>query len=883
MQIIGNCKPVALLIVVVMWCIAFTSAQPGFLSIDCGGLLNRTDPETNITWVTDDNYIRGSGIRENINNATSPFYLQSARVFPYPTNKSCFEIPLTPNIPHLLRLWFNAGNFNGLQQIPRFDLSYETTDMLSMGQVRFEQMPAWGERVLVSSGNVVYVCLIRKSDEDNLFISAIELRTLEKGMYDVVKPGQWLRLLLRTDAGANSASRYPNDRFDRQWNSSSTGGAENVQVKYSISIDNAKNLPPNPVMQTALVSNSDIMSFSLPQYRTPERIKSFVLFLYFAEIETYNASEPRIFHLSMNNVTRVHNITLQGDFSARELELESETPDNYFALQKNSFSTRGPTINAFEYYILLLTHTLTFPADAQALATLKQRFNIKDWVSDPCFVVAWDGIQCMNISSTVRVAEIDLSRRNLTGTIPPSLGQMTELVQISFDGNNLSGAFPNLSSLTKLERLYLQNNNLSGTIPDWLSELENLKELDIANNNFSGVIPQRLLDKQHSLKINYSGNYYLCMRKGECIPSSSGGYKLKVILGVVVSGFGIIGLAILIGALIYRKKIFKRRNPNKIPNYSEVLVPSISKSRAFSLDEIKIATEDFSHNIGQGGFGFVFWGKLRDEKQIAVKVLSFFSKEGVAQFLNEIDLLSRVHHKNLVALLGYCNESRDLMLIYEYMPGSSLNHRLYDRNHLVYPKLEWKIRLKIALDAAQGLEYLHVGCTPKIIHRDVKTANILLDANFNAKLADFGLSRVATDDEASHVVTDVKGTAGYLDPKYFSTHMLTDKSDVYSFGVVLLEIICGRRPVDFKQSEEKIDLVKWVAQHFERVKDSEEVLKTVDKELLEDDNLKSIISVIKLAMKCIVEEPSCRPGMSEVVMEIKRAMKYENDSAASTL
>ncbi|KAH9302098.1 hypothetical protein KI387_013681, partial [Taxus chinensis] len=849
-----------------------------FLSIDCGGEINRTDPETNITWVTDDNYVIGGGLKVDINNSASPFYLQTARVFPKPNNKSCYRLPLTPNVPHLLRLWFNGGTFNGLQQFPRFDFSIETVDMLSFRQLRFqdEQSIPRGERVLLTSGEEVYICLIRSSEEDNLFLSAIELRRLEKGMYDVLKPGQMLRLLGRYDIGADSTARYPQDPFDRMWLPLSIAGSQNVSVVKPISSNNTLNHPPPVVMQTAAVTNSDSLHFSLPEYPIPQIIKSFVLLLYFAEIEQLNGSESRIFDVLINNETSLAHIILQRDFSTREIAFPSNIPQLLLTLQRDSTSSRGPIINAFEHYQLLPSQPSTSPMDGQALEAVKQRFNIKNWISDPCFVVPWEGIQCTNISSSIRVSEINLSGRNLTGSIPPSLAQLTELTLMSLDNNHLTGALPNLSSLTKLERLYLHNNNLSGSVPDWISQLNNLRELVIENNNFSGVIPQKVLDDQPSLEIRYGGNYYLCMNKGECTRSShTKGHKWRVILGVIVSGFVIMGLVFLVVTRIRRKKKLKSDIRGRLPDYSMVMVPNPSKSQSFSLEEMTTTTENFSHNIGQGGFGSVFWGKLQDEKQIAVKVLSLFSKLGIEQFLNEIDLLSRVHHKNLVSLLGYCNESRDLMLVYEYMPGGSLNQHLHGSNPLKYSELDWKTRLKIALDAAQGLEYLHIGCSPKIIHRDVKTANILLDNNLNGKLADFGISRVAMDEEASHVFTGVKGTAGYLDPKYFNTHKLTEKSDVYSFGVVLLEIICGRRPIDFTLPEEKIDLVKWVTPYVEQLEDPLQILEIADKRLPNNSNMKSISNVAKLAMKCTADEPSSRPTINEVVVEIKEAMRYE--------
>ncbi|XP_057861598.2 probable LRR receptor-like serine/threonine-protein kinase At1g67720 isoform X3 [Cryptomeria japonica] len=468
---------------------------------------------------------------------------------------------------------------------------------------------------------------------------------------------------------------------------------------------------------------------------------------------------------------------------------------------------------------------------------------------------------------------------------------MTALVKLSLDNNHLTGGLPDLSKLVMLERLHLQNNDLSGDVPDWLSELPNLKDLFIGNNNFSGVIPQKLQDL-NLLELTYEGNNYLCVRKEECrLSSHSHGRRGKTVsVPVVVCPIAIAGIISLLGIIIYRKKFGRKEIANSgtqgtptgnresryVPGQDNLIisVPSTPKSRSFSLEEMMTATKNFSRKIGQGGFGSVFLGELAEGKQIAVKILSFFSEQGIAQFLNEIELLSRAHHRNLVCLLGYCNASRDLMLVYEYMSGGSLNDHLYGRNKSKYPKLGWKSRLKIALHAAQGLEYLHTNCTPKIIHRDIKTANILLDANLTGKLADFGLSRVAADD-VSHVITAVRGTAGYVDPKYFTTHVLTEKSDVYSFGVVLLEIICGRRPIDITLSEPQVDLVKWVMPLVKEDEDFMNIKELVDKSMDNNYNKDSVIYVAKLAMRCIESKPIDRPSSSDVVMEIKGAMKYE--------
>lgn len=173
-------------------------------------------------------------------------------------------------------------------------------------------------------------------------------------------------------------------------------------------------------------------------------------------------------------------------------------------------------------------------------------------------------------------------------------------------------------------------------------------------------------------------------------------------------------------------------------------------------------------------------------------------------------LLSQIRHQNLVTLEGFCHEAKQQILIYEYLPGGSLADSLYGRNSLKVT-LSWIRRLKIALDAAKGLDYLHNGSDPRIIHRDVKCSNILLDTDMNAKVCDFGLSKQMTQADATHVTTVVKGTAGYLDPEYYSTQQLTEKSDVYSFGVVLLELICGREPLIHSGTPDSFNLVLWAS------------------------------------------------------------------------
>ncbi|AQK82770.1 proline-rich receptor-like protein kinase PERK12 isoform X1 [Zea mays] len=228
---------------------------------------------------------------------------------------------------------------------------------------------------------------------------------------------------------------------------------------------------------------------------------------------------------------------------------------------------------------------------------------------------------------------------------------------------------------------------------------------------------------------------------------------------------------------------------------------------SFSYEELTSITSNFSRDnvIGEGGFGCVYKGWLGDGKCVAVKQLKAGSGQGEREFQAEVEIISRVHHRHLVSLVGYCVAQHHRMLIYEFVPNGTLEHHLHGRG---MPVMDWPTRLKIAIGAAKGLAYLHEDCHPRIIHRDIKSANILLDYSFQAQVADFGLAKL-TNDTNTHVSTRIMGTFGYLAPEYASSGKLTDRSDVFSFGVVLLELITGRKPVDqARQGEES--LVEWV-------------------------------------------------------------------------
>ncbi|KAJ9550873.1 hypothetical protein OSB04_014918 [Centaurea solstitialis] len=233
--------------------------------------------------------------------------------------------------------------------------------------------------------------------------------------------------------------------------------------------------------------------------------------------------------------------------------------------------------------------------------------------------------------------------------------------------------------------------------------------------------------------------------------------------------------------------------------------------RRFSLDEIRSVTRNFNKVIGRGGFGKVYKGSIKDGSNtvvVAIKILNSMSNQGALEFQAEVEMLSKIRHCNLVSLIGYSYEGKEMALVYEYMPQGTLDDHL----HKDGSPLSWLQLLKICKGAARGLDYLHTGTGTQhgIIHRDVKSSNILLDSNFAAKISDFGIAKIGpTNQTCTHVSTLVKGTFGYMDPRYFHTGKLTIKSDVYSFGVLLLEVICGRPAVDTSLDEEQWGLAPW--------------------------------------------------------------------------
>ncbi|XP_038982611.1 probable receptor-like protein kinase At5g24010 [Phoenix dactylifera] len=298
--------------------------------------------------------------------------------------------------------------------------------------------------------------------------------------------------------------------------------------------------------------------------------------------------------------------------------------------------------------------------------------------------------------------------------------------------------------------------------------------------------------------------------------------------------------------------------------------PHFKMSLHISFIEIKVGTNDFDDKlvIGTGGFGKVYRGVLSDGTRVAVKRGTRRSGQGYPEFQREILLLSQIRHRHLVSLIGYCEEQSEMILVYEYMEKGPLRDCLHGSD---LPCLSWKQRLQICIDAARGLNYLHTGYSHNIIHRDIKSTNILLGDKYLAKVSDFGLSRWGPSYGETHVSTGVKGTFGYLDPEYFKILKLTDKSDVYSFGMVLLEVLCARPVIDQTLSSEQINLAEWALQWKQRG----QLEKIIDPRLVGKINVNSLSKFGETAEKCLAECAVDRPTMADVLWNLEYALQLQ--------
>ncbi|KAJ0988588.1 hypothetical protein J5N97_006944 [Dioscorea zingiberensis] len=552
--------------------------------------------------------------------------------------------------------------------------------------------------------------------------------------------------------------------------------------------------------------------------------------------------------------------------------------------------------------------TVNANMEGDALHSLRTNLNdpnnvLQSW--DPTLVnpCTWFHVTCNNDNSVIRV---DLGNAALSGTLVPQLGQLKNLQYLELYSNNISGTIPSdlgnlanlvsldlylnaftggipdsLGKLTKLRFLRLNNNSLSGQIPQSLTNIQELQVLDLSNNNLSGPVPST---GSFSLftPISFNNNPLLCGpgTKSPCpgappfsppppfVPPSppslegSSASSTGAIAGGVAAGAALLFAAPAIGFAWWR-----RRKPQEyfydVPAEEDPEV-HLGQLKRFSLRELQVATDTFSNKniLGRGGFGKVYKGRLADGSLVAVKRLKEErTPGGELQFQTEVEMISMAVHRNLLRLRGFCMTSTERLLVYPFMSNGSVASCLRERSPS-QPPLDWPTRRRIALGSARGLSYLHDHCDPKIIHRDVKAANILLDEEFEAVVGDFGLAKLM-DYKDTHVTTAVRGTIGHIAPEYLSTGKSSEKTDVFGYGIMLLELITGQRAFDLARlaNDDDVMLLDWV----------KGLLKEKKLEMLVDPDLQNgyveaeVESLIQVALLCTQGSPMDRPKMSEVV------------------
>ncbi|GLJ17334.1 hypothetical protein SUGI_0300990, partial [Cryptomeria japonica] len=498
------------------------------------------------------------------------------------------------------------------------------------------------------------------------------------------------------------------------------------------------------------------------------------------------------------------------------------------------------------------------------------------------------------ISSLRNLNELYLQGNMFEGSIPPEIGLCTSLVVINLAENHLSGLIPDsLGSIVGLNSLNLSNNHLHGSIPNSLGTLK-LSFVDFSNNHLSGPVPNSLVSNINSER--FSENPGLCVKSSRsnshllhtCKSSHLTKESRKIIF---ISGFivGIAMLILVIGLVLLWQKCHQNRDESrdKKGGNTHWKFKSFHKI-SFTEKDISEALLKEENIIGSGGSGKVYRVDLQNNVTVAVKWLcpvdiNSFKQNDINNQMNaEVDVLGMVRHKNIVRLYCSLSNGKSNLLVYEYME----NGNLFDALHKVYTEnaskgsglhLDWPTRYKIALGAAHGLAYLHHDCLPTIVHRDIKSTNILLDDDYEARIADFGIAKFLQAGGGKDPTTVFAGTYGYIAPECAYTFEVTEKSDIYSFGVVLLELVTGKQPVEPEFGDSK-HIVFWISQKICSQQGPFEVLDSRISKYFEEE----MIKVLKIAVRCTFEVPTLRPSMREVVQMLLEADPCSSSNSSSS-
>ncbi|XP_044354582.1 leucine-rich repeat receptor-like serine/threonine-protein kinase At2g14510 [Triticum aestivum] len=843
----------------------------GFVNIDCGWTNSSAyiDNATRIVYRFDGESVEGGlshEISEELMAGAANEQQKTLRSFP-DGSRNCYTLTSIVGKKYLLRALFTYGNYDGLNKTMDgspflFGLHIGVNFWESVNLTNTDPSDTvWKEVITVAPSNAVSVCLINFGS-GTPFISALELRPLEDTMYPFVNTSVSISNFQRFRFGnvTDPITRYPTDNYDRFWERwpDTSYPWINLNTNNKVeSLDNVFNVPADILQKASTIdTNYSHMSVIVATGRNQDG-KSLQLLpiFHFADINESNLSR----RFDIYNAEGL----LFPDFSPLRFQMVSKYKsgeflhaDAFFNLSKTPSSSLPPLINALEVYSLIRMDNLTTDSDdANYIKEVKTHYSLaqRNWNGDPCSPreYSWEGLTC------------DYSKSN----------QNPRIVTVNLSTSRLRGGFAiSFMNMTSLENLDLSHNNLTGAIPDY--QLQSLKFLDLSNNKLDGAIPDSILQRFQagSLDLRLEGNP-VCSNVKDTYCSKKKNTTSTVLIAVIVPVV-LVSLLVVMGILwkLYREG--KSGDDEDSAMYEEE-TPLHIDIRRFTYAELKHITNDFQSIVGKGGFGTVYHGTLENDDEVAVKVLMETSIAESTDFLPEVQTLSKVHHKNLVTLQGYCQNKKCLALVYDFMPRGNLQQLLRGGDY----SLNWEQRLHIALDAAQGLEYLHELCTPSIVHRDVKTPNILLDKNLVGIISDFGLSR-AFNDAHTHISTAAAaGTPGYIDPEYHASYQITVKTDVYSFGIVLLEIITGQPPL--LMDPQTVHLPNWVRRKIAMGS----IHDVVDKRLMDQYDASSLQSVVDLAMNCVENAAVDRPTMTVVATRLKGllpAVSSEKQSVSAT-
>ncbi|XP_010545646.1 PREDICTED: probable LRR receptor-like serine/threonine-protein kinase At1g51880 [Tarenaya hassleriana] len=866
--------------------------QTGFISIDCGLQPENSTYDENSTGIqyVSDSQFTDTGISMIVApeyRATATVAMESLRSFPEGA-RNCYTLPVNTTTKYLIRARFAYGNYDSRNEIPEFDLhlgpnKWDTVKLDSVSQFESKEI------IHYASSETLQVCLVN-TGRGTPFISALELRPLPNSSY-AAKSGS-LQLFARLDFGSttNQSVRYPDDVFDRIWLPYIPEGSKQLSSSNTVLSGNNSFRIPQVVMRGAAIpaNATDTLGFA---WSPDDPSLEFYVYFYFAELQELNSNQRRETVILLNGKLFYGPLTLNYLRTTVLYTLSPLKDQSFdFSVVQTQNSTLPPLINAMEvYFANKLPESPTDQNDLVAIMNIKSAYRIKksNWQGDPCMprAYSWDGITCSYDNGTVspRIVALNLSSSGLAGVI-----------------------VPDISRLERLQVLDLSNNNLSGPVPAFLAQLQFLRILDLSNNQLTGPIPSELVARtRDGLSLRLIGNPSVCSVSSCEILQSKPEKKKKLprfvipLLASVAGFFLLVSVSTIILFFLTRRR--KRGHPihrtvtatsgpslrrrdtasirSSLPRiesgmteyeFNETALDVLDLDRTqrkFKYSEIVNITNGFETDLGKGGFGRNYHGYL-DNKEVTVKLLSSSTPQGYKQLQAEAKHLFRIHHKNLITLFGYCNEGDKMALVYEHMPNGNLKHYISENSTTVF---SWEDRLGIALDVGQGLEYLHSGCKPPIIHRNVKCTNIFLDERFNAKLGGFGLSRAFDAEEGTHLNTAIAGTPGYVDPEYYTSNILTEKSDVYSFGVVLLEIITAKPAI--MRTEERMHLSQWVETRLS----TGNIDEVIDPKLDGDYDPNSASKVMEVAVACVSRSSRERPTMSQAVTALKESLAAEID------